>query len=204
MEGNSSAREAVGVFHDEGALQDAVDELLISGFDRSSLSLLASERAVQQKLGHRYEKVTEIEDDLLVPRIAYIGKDSRTEGEAAMISGLAYVGAVGTVGAIVASGGTVAAAILGAATVGGLGGLIGAAFARFMEQHHARHLQEQLDHGGLLVWVATRGPDQEKKACKILKRCSAEHVHVHDLPKANYDLEGGLSYDMSFMKRLGL
>jgi hypothetical protein len=36
MEGNSSAREAVGVFHDEGALQDAVDELLIGGFDRSS------------------------------------------------------------------------------------------------------------------------------------------------------------------------
>jgi outer membrane lipoprotein SlyB len=204
MEGNSSTREAVGVFHDGGALQDAVDELLIGGFDRSSLSLLASERAVQQKLGHRYEKVTEVEDDLLVPRIAYIGKDSRTEGEAAMISGLAYIGAVGTVGAIVASGGTVAAAILGAAAVGGLGGLIGAAFARFMEQHHAHHLQEQLDHGGLLVWVATHGPDQEEKACKILERCSAEHVHVHDLPKADYDFEGGLSYDLSFMKRLGL
>ena len=72
MEEKSSAREAVGVFHDEGALQDAVDELLISGFDRSSLSLLASECAVQQKLGHRYDKVTEIEDDLQVPRIAYI------------------------------------------------------------------------------------------------------------------------------------
>ncbi len=114
------------------------------------------------------------------------------------------VGAVGTVGAIVASGGTVAAAILGAAAAGGLGGLIGAAFAQFMEQHHAHHLQEQLDHGGLLVWVATRGPDQEEKACKILKRCSAEHVHVHDLPKADYDLESGLSYDLSFMNRLGL
>ena len=31
-------REAVGVFHDEAALQDAVDELLIAGFDRSALT----------------------------------------------------------------------------------------------------------------------------------------------------------------------
>ena len=33
-----TVREAVGVFHDEATLQAAVDDLLISGFDRSWIS----------------------------------------------------------------------------------------------------------------------------------------------------------------------
>ncbi|MFQ5772887.1 MAG: hypothetical protein ACE5GS_00065 [Kiloniellaceae bacterium] len=197
-------REAVGVFHDEASLQNAVDELLIAGFDRSSLSLLASSHAVEEKLGHRYDKVAELEDDLSVPRTAYVGKDSRTEGKSAIISGLAYVGAIGTVGAIVASGGTVGLAILGAAAAGGVGGLVGAALARFMDRHHAHHLQDQLDRGGLLLWVATHDREHEARAGEILRRCAAEDVHVHDLPAHGYALEGGVSYDVSFMKRLGL
>ena len=197
-------RETVGVFHDESSLQTAVDELLISGFDRSSLSLLASQHAVEEKLGHKYDKVDELEDDLSIPRTIYMGKDSRTEAETAVVSGLAYVGALGAVGAIVASGGTIAAAILGAGAAAGVGGLIGGVLARFMDQHHAKHLQEQLDHGGLLLWVATHSKDQEDKARAILQRCRAGHIHVHDLPAPSSAMEGGVSYDDSFMKRLGL
>lgn len=44
-------REAVAVFHDEASLR-AADELLMSGFDRSYLSLLGGHRAVERKLGH--------------------------------------------------------------------------------------------------------------------------------------------------------
>lgn len=203
MAGNS-VREAVGVFHDEKSLRNAVDELLIAGFDRSNLSLVASSHAVEEKLGHKYQKVAEIEDDLSAPRVAYMGTDSRAEGEGAIIGGLAYVGALGAAGAIVATGGAIGAAILGAAVAGGLGGLVGGALTRFMEQHHAKHLQDQLDHGGLLLWAATHSPEQEGKACDILKRCGGEHVHVHDLPAPAVSMAGGESYDMSFMNRLGL
>jgi hypothetical protein len=52
-----TVHEAVGVFNRPGDLQGAIDELLSSGFDRAELSLLASEHAVEEKLGHRYEKV---------------------------------------------------------------------------------------------------------------------------------------------------
>jgi len=41
-----TVREAVGVFNRSEDLQDAIDELLSSGFDRAELSLLASEHAV--------------------------------------------------------------------------------------------------------------------------------------------------------------
>ncbi len=204
LDAETAVREAVGVFDDEPSLQNAVDELLVAGFDRSSLSLLASEHAVEDKLGHRYDKVTELEDDTGVPRIAYIGKDSRIEGEAVAISGLAYIGAVGAAGAIVATGGTIAAALLGAAAVGGMGGLIGAGLAKLMDAHHADYLQEQLDHGGLLLWVSVGGPGKARTACEILKRGSGRDVHLHDLPELHFDATKGVSYDTSFMKRLGM
>jgi hypothetical protein len=197
-------REAVGVFHDEKALQSAADGLLTAGFDRSHLSLLASEHAVEAKLGHAYEKVSELEDDPEVPTLAYIGSDSRTEAETAVTTGLAYIGALGTAGAIVASGGTVGAALIGAAMAGGAGGLIGSSLARFIENHHADRLQEQIDHGGLLLWVRTPDENHEARACEILRRNGAEDVHVHSLPDIDYTTEGGISHDTSFMERLGL
>lgn len=200
----ATVREAVGVFHDETALQTAADELLTAGFDRSHLSLLASDHAVEEKLGHAYEKVAELEDDPEAPHLAYIGTDSRTEAKGLVTGGLAYVGAIGTVGLIVASGGTVAAAIVGAAVAGGAGGMIGAFLSRFIERHHADSLQEHLDHGGLLLWVRTTDAEHEQRALEVLKRNGAEDVHVHDLPDIDYTMEGGISRETSFMQRLGL
>ena len=50
-------REAVGVFSRAEELEDAIDDLLSSGFHCAELSPLASAHAVEEKLGHRYEKV---------------------------------------------------------------------------------------------------------------------------------------------------
>jgi len=201
---DDSVREAVGVFHDAENLQSAADELLVSGFDRSALSLLAGHRTIELKLGHMYDKVTALEDDPEVPRLAYIGSDSRVEAEALAVGGLAYVGAIAAVGAVVASGGTIAAALIGAAAMGGAGGLIGSVLAKLIGQHHADYLREQLDRGGLLLWVHVEDAEHERRARDILERYSADDVHLHDLPIVKHPVEGGLSYDLSFMKRLGM
>jgi len=197
-------REAVGVFHDENALRSAADELMVSGFDRAYLSLVAGHATIEKKFGHMYDNVSEVEDDVAMPRHSYAASDSRHEAEAATIGGLAYIGAIGGAGAIVATGGTIAAALLVAAAAGGAGGLIGAALAQFMECHHADYMQEQLDRGGLLLWVRTVDEEHERRAGEILKRWSADDVHVHDLPDIKYQLKGGVSRDMSFMNLLGL
>jgi hypothetical protein len=60
-------REAVGVFDSPDKLQEAIDDLMSSGFDRAELSLLAAEDTVDQKLGHKYRKIAELEDDPIVP-----------------------------------------------------------------------------------------------------------------------------------------
>lgn len=178
----NTVREAVGVFQDWRKLQAAIDELLRSGFDRSELSLLAGQRAVEKKLGHVYQKVSELEDDGDVPRTAFVGRDSLIEARTGVIGGLAYIGAVAAVGAVVASGGTLAAAIAAAAVAGGGGGLVGSLAARWLGRERAKDLQRQLDKGGLLLWVRARDASHEQRALEILSKHSADDVHVHDLP----------------------
>lgn len=179
------SREAVGIFHSPEGFQDAIDELLSSGFHRAELSLLASEAAVVDKLGHMYRKVDALADDPDVPRAAYVAGEDVGDAEGGIIGGLVYIGA--TAGAIVASGGTLLAVIVAAALAGGAGGLIGSVLAKWVGSHHAHYLQEQLERGGLLLWVRTRDPASEERAVAILGRYSAEKVHVHGLP---FEAEG--------------
>jgi hypothetical protein len=188
-----TAREAVGVFHDLKSFQAAIDELSKSGFDHADLSLLASEQAVEEKLGHAYQKVSELENDQTVPRAAYAGSPSIAEARTGAIGGLAYIGAMTAIGVVVASGGGLAAAIAAAAIAGGGGGLIGSLGARFIGQDHAESLQAQLDKGGLLLWVRTPDKAREKRAAEILKKHGGEDVHVHNLPLSEQPDDNPLS-----------
>lgn len=181
-EGNGAIREAVTYFEAYQDLEAAIDELESSGFDRAEISLLAAEHTVDEKLGHRYRKVSELEDDPAVPRTFYVPNESISEAEGALISTPLYLAAVTAIGAIVASGGTLAAAIAGAVAAGGAGGLIGAALAKLVGDHHAHHLQQQLEHGGLLLWVRTWDAKDEERAVAILKKHSGRDVHVHGGP----------------------
>jgi hypothetical protein len=186
-------REAVGVFHDRDSLLTAAEDLLSAGFDRSEISLLAGERAVQAKLGHAYQKVQELEDDAAVPRAAFVGNHSLAIGRTGLIGGLAYIGATVAAGAVVASGGAVAAAIAAAVAAGGGGGLIGAWAARLLGRDRAKELQNQLDHGGLLLWVRVRDEVHERRATEILSKSGAEDVHVHELPASEVPAKNPLS-----------
>jgi hypothetical protein len=177
-----AVREAVGVFDRPEDLQGAIDELLSSGFHRAELSLLAGERAVEEKLGHRYRRVHALADDPDVPRAAYVSAEAIGGAEGGLMGGLMYVGAVAAAGAVVVSGGTLAAGIAAAALAGGGGGLIGSVLAKWVGDHHAQYLQDQMDRGGLLLWVRTRDAGHEERAVEILRKHSADNVHIHTLP----------------------
>jgi len=179
--GLASVREAVGVFHEWKSLQAAVDELMGNGFDRSEISLLAGEKTVEEKLGHIYEKVAELEDDASVPRVAFLGRDSVTEAKAFTVTGLGYLGAVAAIGTIVASGGSLALLIGGAAAMGGGGMLLGRWLAKAIGRDRAASIEAQLNKGGLLLWVRTKDAEHERRAIGILAKHQAEDVHVHDV-----------------------
>lgn len=65
---------------------------------------------------------------------------------------------------------------------GGGGALIGAAMAKFIGDHHAAHLQKQLDRGGLLLWVRAWNEADERTASAILRKHAGSDVHIHDFP----------------------
>jgi hypothetical protein len=121
--------EVVGVFDDPNSLLEAIDDLLTAGFDRAELSLLADENAVEQKLGHAYHRVEELEDDPSAAREAFVSTEALGDAEGGLIGGLVYVGAVAAAGAVVATGGTLAAVIGAAAAAGGAGAVIGSVLA---------------------------------------------------------------------------
>jgi hypothetical protein len=175
-------REAVGVFADPGALEAAVDELGISGFDRATLSVLASDEKVKERVGHLYRKVVEIEDDRQAPLTGLVSTDSRMEGEAAAVGIPCYIGAVGAV-ALVATGGALAVTIAAMIAGGAVGAGLGALLARAIAHQHTDHVLQQLAQGGMALWVRVRDDAAERTALQILTKAGARDVHVHEIQR---------------------
>lgn len=182
-------REAVAIFTSAEDMESAIDELLLSGFSRPELSLLATSDTVRQKLGHAFISTRELEDDADVPTTAYVAKESIGDAEGAAIGGLMYVGAFLAFAPIVASGGTIGAAILAAVLGGGGGAAIGTIFATLIGKDYADSFEAQLERGGILLWVRTRDSKHEKHAQEILARHSGQDVHIHGVPDHKAELQ---------------
>jgi len=169
--------EVVAVFHDATKLDAAVDALKQAGFKNDAISLLASEHAVERKLGHRYQRVEELEDSEEAPRVTYRTQADLEDSEGTIIGSLTFLPAVVAASTVVASAGVVAAAVTGTAIAGAL---IGTVLTRWLDHKHANLLQEQLAHGGLLLWVNTPTVDEQNRAVRILMDQGGNDVHVHD------------------------
>lgn len=175
--------EAVAVFHDVSSFQAAIDDLSLAGFDHGDINVLAHKDTIASKLGHEYRSTAEFEDNPEAPRIGFVPVETIGDAEGAVIGAGVYVPAIAGSLAVVASGGTMLGAIAAAAIAGGAGGLIGAAVARRIGSKHAKHLDQHLSRGGLLLWVRTRDAECEKRALDILRRHRAHDVHLHSLPE---------------------
>lgn len=172
-------REAVAVFDDVSSLEAAVEDLRAAGFADEAISLLAGQDAVEKKLGRMYQRVEELEDDPRAPRTAFVSEQSLGERENRVLGSLTVLPTVIAAGTVVASAGAVAAAIVGTAVAGAA---IGTVLTHWMDRRHADRLQEQLDRGGVLLWVHTPSEAEERKALEVLTRYSAHDIHIHEVP----------------------
>lgn len=85
---------------------------------------------------------------------------------------------------MVASGGALAAMVIGAAGDAGGTGLIGALVARWLGEEYAEDLRQPIDRGGLVPWMHARDAEHEKRSVGIMTRSGARDVHAHDLAVA--------------------
>jgi hypothetical protein len=49
-----------------------------------------------------------------------------------------------------------------------------------VQQHHKDYYADQIEGGGILLWVRVPNKEREKLAVDILKGHSGTDVHVHD------------------------
>ena len=177
-------REAVGVFSEPEALERAVDELEVSGFDRAALSILASDGTIVDRVGHLYRNIAEIADNRRVPQRAFVETDSRVEGAAAAIGIPCYICGVAGAGVTAVGFGAATVATVAGGVVGGVVGAgLGALLAGAIIRRHVLEVSQQLAEGGLVLWVGLRDDDAERRALHILAASGGRDVHVHEFER---------------------
>jgi hypothetical protein len=177
------AREAVGLFASADALDATVDALEVAGFDRASISVLASDAKIKDRIGHLYSKASEAEDDPKAPQAPYVSPAEEHEAQAAAIGVPVYIGGAAGAFAMVASGGILAGAIAAALAGGALGAGIGAWLARAIGKGFRDRTAATLAQGGIVLWVALKDAAAEKTALDILNKSGAADVHVHAIQR---------------------
>lgn len=177
-------REAVGVFSSPEALERAVDELEVSGFDRATLSVLASEGTIKDRVGRLCLDPAEVSDNRFVPQRAFVETDSRVEGATAAVGIPCYIGGVAGAGVSAVGFGAATAVTIAGGVVGGVVGAgLGALLAGAMIRRHVHEVSDQLAKGGLVLWVSLRDDDAERRALHILGNAGGREVHVHEFER---------------------
>lgn len=174
------APEVVGVFDTVEALQAAIYDLMIAGFSRYDISLLASEEAVTEKLGKRFWRSAELEDDPHAPRASFVSEEAIGELEGGIAGGFFFLGSYIAMAALLTPASTLAASIAAIVIGGGPAAVLGTLLARRVGKRHQDYYAEQLRHGGVLLWVRTRDTEKQELAAKIMTGHSGKDVHVHD------------------------
>lgn len=174
-------REVAAVFHREEILEDAIQALLLAGFDRGDIDIMGDIETVRRRLGALYVPPEEIADVPGAPRRAYIARDDIATATAGVAGMLFYLGAATAAMTVVASGGSLALVAAAAAAAGTVGAGIGAAAIHLLGKKQAEELELQLMAGGMVVWVRVRYPEKEAQAQEILARFGGEAIRVHEI-----------------------
>ena len=172
--------EAVGIFDTLESLQKAIYDIMIAGFSRYDISLLADQKVLEEKLGTSYWTAPELADNPDAPRAAFVSEEAIGELEGAIVGGLFFLGSYIAMLALLTPASTIAASIAAIAIGGSPTAVLGTLLARRVGKHHKDYYAIQIQHGGILLWVRTWDKEKEELAVKILKGHSGRDVHVHD------------------------
>jgi hypothetical protein len=175
-------REVTGVFRSRLALDVAAGELLLMGFDRADIDVVAGIDEIYKKLGVPYVAPEELADVPRVPRRPLVVGEDVTVFTILIAGTLGAIAAGATVYLMSFSDAGSAEIVVAAALVGivaaGAGFLLA---ARIFRQDEARGLDALMAERGLILWVRARSPEQEALAQEILLSHRAEAVRVHEI-----------------------
>ncbi|WP_414474443.1 hypothetical protein [Microvirga sp. M2] len=173
---DGAQERVIGVLPSAEALQAAVDRLELAGFDRAQFGVLAPQAAVEGWRRHPTATATDVALDPAAPTGAYMEPESEGAAAGGLIGSLFYLGAGLAAGGIILTGGSLGVALAGVAAAGGTGGLLGALLAYGFHHEHARTIHDQLEHGGLVLWIQPRTAEQHDLARAELEAAGAREI----------------------------
>ncbi len=172
-------KEVVGVFMSKDDLQRAIRELEGIAFPRQDISVMGTRADLERVFGAKVVPPEFAIDNPDTPRQAPSRPEEQTIGAAGMIGGTAYVGAMALA---LTAGAVTFPAIISAAVIGGIGGgTLGAILTKILGNRYNRHIEEQVEKGGLLLWVRTPDNEREDLANRIMITNNAYQVHMHQI-----------------------
>ena len=167
-------QEVVGIFLNKEDMDKALHALLMK-FPRDAMSVLGSEESLKKELGEAHPKPDDAISSNKTPTEAPAAPESITIGEAAAVGTSAYVGAVGTalaMGAAVSLPVTIAvASVAGIAT-----GSVGAVLTKLFSDRYDESIAQQIEAGGLLLWVRVQSDEEIADASEIMMQHNASKV----------------------------
>jgi hypothetical protein len=177
----TKVREVAGVFRSRPALEAAIEDLLLNGFDRADLDRLASLDEVRRRL-KVYVSPEEAADLTPTPRQPVITWDDMTVGLVVTASLVAAATGLAVVFAVIASGGSEwSAGIVGTLVGIFAGGIAALGLARVFRRDQLRGLDWIQFERGMVLWVRVRSREREVLAQHILQRHGARAVRLHEI-----------------------
>jgi hypothetical protein len=157
-----------GIFRNRSQAENAVDQLVASGFRTEDISVLLPENVGTKDFAH--EKHTKAPEGTATGAAAG-GVVGGTLGLLAGIGALAIPG----LGPFIAAG-PIMAALAGAGAGGVVGGLVGALVGMGIPEYEAKRYEGRIKEGGILMSVHADNSDWTKRAKSILQQSGAEDI----------------------------
>jgi hypothetical protein len=170
-------REVTAVFYTLDAVEAAGHDLLLAGFDRSDIDVIAPPDEVRKKLGPEFVSVPPADraDIPDVPRQPFVSREDLVTIEAVFAGLLGAVVALATALLMIWSGGSPTKIGLWAAFLG----LIAAGVGIWLARH--RFLWDRFKGAVLILWVRVDSDEREAQASEILIAHGGHAVHVHEI-----------------------
>lgn len=174
----ASVQEVQGAFPSDAALQDAVSELTLVGYDRADFSLPEDQPANEVVTPNESAGSPTDEEDK---------RQLRTMGT----SMAGYVGAVAVAGATLATGGAAGLAVAAAAVVGA--GTAAAANAAGQAANNAQvnERNRRGQEGRLILAVRVRSTEQAEQVTALMQKTGA--TRVEPVTRADQALTAGIT-----------
>lgn len=180
-EKQSVVRETVGIFPDDSTLMAAIDELEQQHFARQDISVVTNAAEVQKAYQSAFKRPSNLVGDARAPRSFLVMPEEQSLAQAVFVGAGALFGVVCAMSIVISAGihyeNVTALFMVG--TI--LGGLVGLAAAIAQTTIRRKHLQRQMNNGGLLLWVNTPTRERERVASGILSRNGARDVRIQQV-----------------------